>query len=281
MSNIIDAIINLVNQPVLELRDTYVRSNRANSAGDALEEYIKDLFAGTLYFDDENKRLEKISEVFSYLGNDSNPPDAMLRNGDAIEVKKIESNNSALALNSSYPKHKLYVTSDMISHACKTAETWNEKDMIYVVGIVQKNQLKHLCMVYGLDYCASVETYERIRNTIKEGIQAIPYIELAKTKELGKLHKVDPLGITYLRVRGMWGIENPFKVFQYIFTRDMTKQFNFMSVINLEKYNTFSNRYKLEQLAQINEHLTIRDVKIKNPDNPAQLKDAKLITFII
>ena len=27
-----------------------------------------------------------ISETFCYLGNNSNPPDAMLRNGDAIEV---------------------------------------------------------------------------------------------------------------------------------------------------------------------------------------------------
>lgn len=68
-----------------------------------------------------------MSEVFSYLGNNSNPPDAMLRNGDAIEVKKIESLSSALTLNSS-----------MISTACREAEQWSEKDMIYVVGVVEK-----------------------------------------------------------------------------------------------------------------------------------------------
>lgn len=33
MSNIIDAIINLLNHPVTELKETYVRKNRANSAG--------------------------------------------------------------------------------------------------------------------------------------------------------------------------------------------------------------------------------------------------------
>lgn len=281
MANIIDAIINLVNNPVSELRETYARNNRANSAGDALEEYVKDLFAGTFNIEVESERLNKISETFSYLGNDSNPPDALLKNGDAIEVKKIETNNSALAHNSSYPKHKLYSNSTMISKSCKDAEEWSEKDMIYVIGIVQKNKLKHLCMVYGLDYCASIETYERIKNTIKDGVKSIPNIELAETNELGKLNKVDPLGITYLRVRGMWGIENPWKVFSYVYQRDLSKEFNFMCIINDSKWSEFKNANKLLSLADRTENLSVSDIKVKNPDNPAQLNPAKLIEFIV
>ena len=73
--NIITAIINLVNNPVLKVKSIYSEKNRANSTGEALEEYIKDLFAGTFAIDDENQRNLKISEVFSYLGNNSNPPD--------------------------------------------------------------------------------------------------------------------------------------------------------------------------------------------------------------
>lgn len=281
MSNIIDAIINLVKNPVLSLKDVYTNKNRANNVGDALEEYVKDLFAGTFDIDNENLRLEKISNVFSYLGNNSNPPDAMLRDGDAIEVKKIESKNSALALNSSYPKNKLYANSNMISEACRNAENWTEKDMIYAVGVVESNKLKNFCLVYGLDYCASSQIYQRIKDTIKHGIESIPNIELTATNELGKLNKVDPLGITYLRVRGMWGIENPFKAFNYVFQRDENKEFNFMAIINKEKYNTFMNRNKLEELSNVNKSLEIKDIKIKNPDNPAQLRDAKLITFIV
>lgn len=104
--NIINAIINLINNPITELVSHYQGHNRANQTGDALEEYTKDLFANAFGLSqDEHK--QKLSEVFSYLGNNNNPPDAMLQNGDAIEMKKIESNNSALALNSSYPKAKL------------------------------------------------------------------------------------------------------------------------------------------------------------------------------
>lgn len=279
--NIINAIINLVNHPVTKIHAHYIGRNRANNMGDALEEYIKDLFCNTFDETDEAKRIEKISEVFSYLGNNSNPPDGMLKDGDAIEVKKIESINSALALNSSYPKHKLYADSPMISSACKAAENWTEKDIIYAVGIVNGNSIKHLSFVYGLDYAASNEVYDRIKHKIKYGVETIPDVEFSDTKELGRVNKVDPLGITYLRVRGMWGIENPFTVFNYVYKRDFDKDFNFMCIINDEKFDTFENKEDLIELCKKTEELTIANIKIKSPDNPAQLKNAKLITYTI
>ena len=278
--NIINAIYNLVNHPVVKLVEYYQGRNRANNSGDALEEYIKDLFANSFEMN-ENDRLEKLSEVFSYLGNNSNPPDAMIRGGDAIEVKKIETNNAALALNSSYPKHILSSNSQMISTACKSAEEWTEKDMIYAVGVVDKtnNNLKHLSMVYGLDYCASEECYSRIKKTIKDGVEAIPGVEFAESKELGHINRVDPLGITYMRVRGMWGIENPWKVFDYVYQRDFSKSFTFMCVINNDKWNTFDNTALITNFH--NDDFEIKNVRVKNPDNPAKLVDAKLITFSI
>lgn len=281
-SNILKAIMNLVDTPHYKLRETYQENhNRANSMGDALEEYIKDIFSGTYDIQNQKDRLERISEVFSYLGNNSNPPDAMLKNGDAIEVKKIESNNSALALNSSYPKHKLYVNSNMISSACKNAENWKEKDIIYAVGVVDNTKLLNLSFVYGLDYCASEETYTKIKTKIKDGVECIPGVEFAETKELGRVNKVDPLGITYLRVRGMWGIENPWTVFNYIYKKDTKKEFNFFALINKEKYLEFSNedRENFEAFAKNRDLLHIVEVKVKNPDNPAKLKDAYLITY--
>ena len=47
LSNIIDAIINLVNNPVTDVELTKLANNRANMIGDALEEFVKDLFANT------------------------------------------------------------------------------------------------------------------------------------------------------------------------------------------------------------------------------------------
>ena len=279
--NIIDAIINIVKNPILELREYSISHNRANSMGEALEEYIKDIFSGTLFENDKNKRLEIISEVFSYLGNTNNPPDSILRGGDAIEVKKIENKSSSLALNSSYPKAKLYSNSSMITDACRNCEEWKEKDIIYAIGTCEKNKLTSLIFVYGEDYAAENKIYENVKNKIKFGIETINGLEFSETNEIGRVNRVDPLGITYFRIRGMWGIENPIKVFNYIYERDNTKQFNFMALINEDKYNSFFNREELENLEKENKYLEIRNVKIKNPNNPAQLRSAKLITFKI
>ena len=279
--NIIDAIINIVKNPILELREYSISHNRANSMGEALEEYIKDIFSGTLFENDKNKRLEIISEVFSYLGNTNNPPDSILRGGDAIEVKKIENKSSSLALNSSYPKAKLYSNSSMITDACRNCEEWEEKDIIYAIGTCEKNKLTSLIFVYGEDYAAENKIYENVKNKIKFGIETINGLEFSETNEIGRVNRVDPLGITYFRIRGMWGIENPIKVFDYIYERDNTKQFNFMALINEDKYNSFFNREELENLEKENKYLEIRNVKIKNPNNPAQLRSAKLITFKI
>lgn len=279
MSNIISAIINLAKNPKIELFRNGSSHNRANNMGEALEEYIKDLFANTVDVNDESIRNMEFSKTFSYLGNQNNPPDSMLRGGDAIEVKKIENRTSALALNSSYPKAKLFADSSMLKKECRECEIWNVKDMIYAVGIVNGNNLESLAFVYGEDYCANKETYESIKTTIKTGVETIQNVEFTETKELGHVKRVDPLGITYLRIRGMWGIENPFTVFSYVYKRNYENKFNFMCIINEKKFNTFKNTSELFKLEKKNKNLSIKDIQIKNPNNPAQLRKAKLITF--
>ena len=276
MSNIIDAIYNLVTDFSGSLKRENQGLNRANQMGGALEEWVKDLFAGTLHESNEAVRLQKLSETFSYLGNQNNPPDMILKDGDAIEVKKVESQTAVLALNSSYPKHKLIANSPLLKQSCRDCEpNWVEKDIIYIVSFVKNKILRSLCMVYGVDYAANNIVYESLYHKISSGIHCIEDIPFTKTNELAKVKKIDPLGITDLRVRGMWSIASPFKVFDYIYQRDNEKSFNFMCLINLEKYQSFDNTSKIEQLAE----LEIRDVQIKDPNNPARLKDAKLITF--
>lgn len=277
--NILDAIMNIVKNPVINVKEYSDSRNRANSMGAALEEYIKDLFAGTITTDNK-ERMKRFSEVFSYFGNQNNPPDFMIKGGDAVEVKKIESMGSGLALNSSYPKYKIFADSPMITQACKKAEEWEEKDIIYAVGVLPRNnRLRQLTLIYGVDYAAKEEVYTRIKDSISNGVNEILDIEFAETRELGRVNRVDPLGITYLRIRGMWGIENPLRVYDYIYNPDPDKEFNFMAIVNLNKYNTFKNKDEFERFIEGRTDIIMESVEIKDPNNPAQLVEAKLITY--
>ena len=278
-TNILIALNNLINNPITNLISHYKSANRANNMGDALEYYVKDLFCGCLNEKSLDKKNELYSSYFSYIGNQNNPPDIIIKEGDAIEVKKIESDKSGIALNSSYPKNKLYANSPMITTYCKNCEPWNEKDIIYVIGVVKQNKLKILWFVYGDCYAASKEIYEKIKNKISSGINQLEGVEFSETKELGRVNKVDPLGITYLRIRGMWGIDNPIGVFKYLGLNHSGQNLTVNVIMQKTKYLSFPecDRQQLENLQ--NGAFSIKDVKIKFPNNPAVLLDAKLLRF--
>lgn len=280
MTNILEAIINIANNPILNIRNHYSGRNRANNVGEALETFVKDAFANLIIATDEQERMKKYNEVFSWLGNQNHPPDIMIRNGDAIEVKKTQSANSDLALNSSYPKSNIQSSSSMITQECRVCENWTEKDLIYCVGHTTDEAVNSLWMVYGNIYAAKHETYQIIKQKITDGINEIPNVELAITKELGRVNRVDPLGITNLRIRGMWQIQNPRRVFNYLHV-PTNKKFELVSLIPTEKYNSFpiESIKKIENLG--NQNLTIENVKVRDPNNPANLIEVKLIKFII
>lgn len=280
MTNILEAIYNIVQHQDRELRSEYAGSNRANAMGGSLEQYIKNMFSGAIEVQHEQERLGIYHQYFSWLGTQNNPPDIMIRNGDAIEVKKIESANSNLALNSSYPKAYLRADSPMITAHCRACEDWVVKDIIYCIGHVAKKRLKSLWMVYGNIYAADQDIYERITNTISSGIREIPDVVFSETRELGRVNQADPLGITSLRIRGMWQIENPKKVFDYLHT-SQSSEFELISVIPTDKYHQFCDDSKSKIEGIDNPLFAIKDVKVKNPNNPAELIDAKIIKFII
>ena len=279
MTNILEAINNIVNHKNFFIREIHSGNNRANNMGEALENFIKDSFANT-FNSDEESRLKTYDEEFSYLGNQNNPPDIMIKGGDAIEVKKTQSANSGLALNSSYPKTDLRSTSPMITEECRNCEKWTVKDLIYCVGHTPGKNIKSLWMVYGSSFAAKHETYKIIKTTISDGINTIPDVIFADTKELGRVNKVDPLGISNLRIRGMWHIENPRKVFDYLHN-PTDNDFELVCIIPTEKYNKFPDKSKSKLEGIRDAGFSIVDKQIKNPNNPVKLIDCKLVKLFI
>lgn len=286
MTNVLDAIVNIVQNSNLSLNNHSHSRNRMNAVGDNLEFFVKDSFCNSFNTDIEEKSINTYPANFSYVGNSNNPPDLILKGGDAVEVKKIESLRNSIPLNSSYPKSKLISTDTMLTSACRKCEdNWSEKDIVYVVGVVPKStsNLKALWLVYGDCFASDKSIYERIRKGICDGVNEIEGIEFSPTNELARVNKVDPLGITYLRVRGMWGIDNPISIFSYLnFDKYLNNTFFLISILQTKKYLSFPSisRQKIEDLDRDN-ILELRDIRIKSPDNPAKLLEAKTIIYTV
>ena len=280
MGNILKAIQAIVNNPsiAVEMSSESESQNRANQMGDALEDYVKDAFADCIGQDTEKKNHAR-AEAFSYLGNSSNPPDAMLKGSDAIEIKKITSiATTQLQLNSSYPKNKLYSDNPKISNECRNCEEWEERAMLYVVGQVDNTELRNIFFVYGDLYCDSREVYENVENAIKDGLTDRG-LELEDTNELGRVNKVDHLNISRLRIRGMWLIDSPYKHFAYLTEKENQEYtFRLIALIPKEKYTSFDNIKDFEDFCKKN-NVSINDKEIKDPKNPARLISSKLIVY--
>lgn len=77
----------------------------------------------------------------------------------------------------------------------------------------------------------------------------------------------------------MWHIDNPNKTFNYIYTYDDTLDFQLICLMKKEKYESLPREDKeiIETLE--NDNVEVQDIRIKNPNNPVQLIDAKLLVF--
>ncbi len=281
--NILNAIQNIISFGSNDLNgyaSTYL--NRINAVGEQLEFYIKDALAASFKLP-QAKKQAAYSQVFSYLGNQNNPPDMIIKNSDAFEIKKIESFTAALALNSSPPKNKLLAEDIRITADCRKCDggNWKEKDLFYTIGNTKKGIINYLFFVQGSCYAAEYKVYEKVHQPIKKEIDLVLdslRLEKGETVELGKVRRVDPLGITELRIRGMWSIENPLNVFDDLCKLGENK-FHLFAILKKEKYLSYSK----DDIKEIesNKDILIENVKIKDPNNPAKLLEAKLITFVI
>jgi hypothetical protein len=287
--NILESIINIYNSQSFNVTpSTGSVNNRANAMGTSFEEYMKNSFCNT--FNATNVIKDTMyNRTFSYQGNSNNPPDLILKGSDAIEIKKLTSKKSSeLQLNSSHPKNVLKSSSTLIKKECKNCETpstWAQKDMVYVIGHVPKNsQLHAVWYTYGEIYCQNESAYRQFAKPIANAIYSDPNYHNHKpptpSLELARLNDVDPLKITYLRVRGMWVIAHPYNVYNHNY--DDSAKFQIHAFIPKKKYDSIdkNSRVKIETIAQKDPTFNITDDDVKNPNNPKNLIPIKYISYI-
>lgn len=77
----------------------------------------------------------------------------------------------------------------------------------------------------------------------------------------------------------MWSIFHPCRVFDYLPKINSDAEFKFYCIMKKEKFDSFPNEDKNNLLNLINNHFKISDLKIKNPNNPADLMDVKFMEF--
>lgn len=222
-TNTILAFLNGINNVDLDIFNHYLNietnsKNKINKVGDLAELYIKDLYCNSIFIDNLADKYKEYENFFSFVGGKSTPPDAIVYHGEAVEIKKQENlSYGDIALNSSHPADFLYSDSKLLSRECKNCEpNWTKKNMVYTIlnFAPKKKKLQSVWFAYGNCFAAKREIYQKLKDAIKEAIIKLNNLELKETNELGKVFNIDEQCITNLRIRGMWNMCHPEKIFK-------------------------------------------------------------------
>jgi NgoPII restriction endonuclease len=269
--------------------------NRAQAQGAHLEDIVKDILCG-IEADDANGREALLDKYLSFQGAANNPPDAMYRggnDGDAFEVKKSENKSSgSLDLNSSHPYSHLTSDLSRIAREARECEEWDKRDIFYVVGNVLTSQQKNnwIWFVQGNIFAAELQSYRDFESDIKSHIeQAITDNGLTPgvTNELGRINGVDLRENTDLRIRPMWGISSPMKLFRDLKGIEESDAHGLVihCLVRKSKWEKFL-KDKPESSKQFwskskSPKMTISDVAVPDPNNLNGNLEVKLIRIVL
>jgi hypothetical protein len=280
--NILTAIKNISyfrTNNMREYFEDYARS-QIKTVRQQMEYYVKDAISGSFKSIKDKKPTDRYYGVFSYIGNKNKPPDMIIQGGDAIVIKTIKTYKGSFTINNSPPKDRLMWNDPWIIENCRMIDggQWNSKDIFYVIGWIEKRRMKYLNFIQGSCFIPEQKFYNKILHDLKKNIYNYfesDGLEINRTIGLGKVNNMDPLCITNLRIKGVWRIKNPLKIFSDTFSYDKKQEFTLIALMLKNKFDSFPKK-DVDAIVR-DKQIEIEDVKIKNPNNPQSKIDAKLI----
>jgi hypothetical protein len=280
-SNILRAMVNIAARDQFLLAHEEQNQNRINRLGEKLEVFVQQAFANDFETRTKLEFAQRAQDIFSYVGNNSNPPDLILCEGDAIEIKKLQSLNSTISLNSSYPKSQLHADSSLLNQACRNCEPspWTSKDLVYVVGSVINQLLKQLWFVDGACYAANRDVYEQVFIRVSRALHQAEHVEFMQSRELARVIHVDPLERTVLRVRGMWEIQHPNVAFKDLTIPTPNENFRMLAILRESKYQQILRSDPTLELELDRLGIQRTSEQVLDPNNKAKLLDVRFVQY--
>ena len=205
----------------------------------------------------------------------------IIQGGDAVVIKTIKTYRGSLTINNYPPKDRIMWNDPWIVKNCREIDggQWNSKDVFYATGWIEKRRMKYLIFIQGSCFIPEEKVYNKKIQGLKKNIYDYvdsEGLEANRTISLAKVSNLDPLGITNLKIKGVWNIENPLRIFSNTFSYDQKQDFTLIPLVFKKRFDSFPKK-DVDAIVNDNQ-IEIKDVKIKNPNNPQKKIQAKLIT---
>jgi len=285
MPDVLTAIADIVHHRAFVLPNADPGHTRVNTVGGAFETYCKDRLAG-LEPGNDVARMALYESTFSYQGGANNPPDAMYRGGnegDAFEFKKFSGTASRdIPLNSSPPKDCLRADSYGLAQESIDCEPWTQRDLFFICGGVpaQSTMLNWIWIADAHLMAAKQECYHDLHAKLQRSISEIHGLSFSPTRELGRVNELDPRKATHLRIRAMWTIQAPGKLFEDVAGVVHGDAPVLHAILTKAKWDSMpaDSRARVETLRST-PGFTLKDVLVPSPNNPQDQIQSILIRY--
>jgi len=244
--------------------------------GKPFEIFAKNMFAGSLGALSSHVDAAW-NETFSWLGSENAPPDFMIWNGDAVEVK-VQTGLSQVQLNSSPPKRTLKVSDPRIEIGCTTCEEWTEKDFLYFIGKANAEYVEALWIIDGHCIADDAPTYEIIFEKLSSTVSELGG---EPGNEIGRFNKVDPLKASSLRIRAMWLLDHPAKVFREYLVPTQSNSFVLNVLVSSKKWDGYSEQ-QIKDVAELAaDGVIIQRIQIPDSGSEHMTQEAVHISWVV
>tara|TARA_Y100001936_G_C16048845_1_gene656432 strand:- start:1108 stop:1971 length:864 start_codon:yes stop_codon:yes gene_type:complete len=280
-TNVIKSFINIVQSDLTSYESSInPYKNRIQIQGERFEVFIKNSFANTFQISDVSKVEQIYSEFFIHQGSANHPPDLIIRNGDSIEMKKNESKlSSNIALNSSWPRTKLYSYDEKLTKKVSNLIPKGGIDNLYAVGTYnKKNILNQLLYFYGDCFYKNTNFYRDKYSQIQKKLSEFD-LNKKSSKELGGISNFDEIDRSSLRIRGMFQAKNPMIIDTIKNLLPSSQNFQMILIMRESKYQTINNLDKTELENLNSQYIIIKNIDLIDPDNSKKHLDVKIIIY--
>ncbi len=129
---------------------TYLVRHGVQSKIEPSELHLQNAFASVPPGSSHSERMHRLADTFAYGGNPTNPPDMLIKGGDAVVTAMFDRNSPVAILYSASAEQQLSVDDPSLSRAARTCETWDKRDLLYVFVSTDVT-----CFLYGDCFAAS------------------------------------------------------------------------------------------------------------------------------
>jgi hypothetical protein len=237
--------------------------NRVSQSGADVENAIQMGYCNCL----ASQQYTHPGAFMSHLGSANNPPDFILANGCAVEVKKTSSISGEIQLNSSPVKREINIeTATRAVADVLQQEARESAPLFYCFALMDGSFICKVAFIEGalLDAADSQNMFGTASAGVQQAFADTDY-DYLNSKEIARIQSAQGVFKTTLRVRPMWTITNPFSPAMGL----VSGQRNVIEVVALatpSSFNLWNSRAQIESPANpitVTEHPWLNGVAVK------------------